>query len=283
MKKIFIFFIIALGANLWGQSEISADAAFGKDSYRNYSMEIGYSTDTYYLAPSFESYESDNLYRRSIYSFSFGFYDDSAELDFSLLLTPEIDGYKNYSAGSEFYYLIYESGDFSLKPGAFISATWHSDQYSSTSSVVYSGRNKTSYSIRTSPFELRETEYGLAVKTGFKSVSGEAYYSRTSYDKEISLTDRALQSLVSNASSVAESGFADYSWGASVSVEPWPDFNAGLAYSYCAYLLGEPPSRTYRISISKAWVGFEPGLFYEYNESASESGSIFGFSAIFKL
>lgn len=283
MKKIFIFLIMLSASELWGQSEISIDSAFGKDSYRNYSMELRYSTETYYISPGFESYESDDLYRRNVYSFSFGFYSGSAELDFSLSLTPEMDGYKNYSAGSEFYYQIYEGESFFLKPGAFISGTWHSDQYSSTSTLVYSGRNKTSYSIRTTPFELRETEYGLALKTGFEAVYWDMYYSRTSYNKEISLTDRALQSLVSNASSVAESGFADYSWGASLSVEPWADFNAGLAYSYCAYLLGEPSSRTYRVSISKTWDGFEPGLFYEYNESASGSGSIFGFSAAFKL
>lgn len=283
MKTAIFFLFVAACVNLSAESEISFGIASGKDSYRNYSAELKYSTETYYISGGFNSYESDYLYKRNTYSLSFGFYGESTELGFSLSDTPQTDGYKNYSAGAELYYLLLDSESFFLKPGIFLSSTWHSDLYSSTSTTLSFGRNKSSYSVRTTPFELRETEYGVSMKTGFKFISGDFYYSRTSYDKEISITDRSLQTLISENSYVAESGFPKYSWGAELYLNIGNGFSTGMGYSYCAYLLDEPSSKTYRFSLSKTFGDFTPELSYEYNESALGSNYLFGLFGALKI
>ncbi|NLI10945.1 MAG: hypothetical protein GX447_09370 [Elusimicrobia bacterium] len=283
MKKIILICLFFIPFSVQAESELSFNLGLGEDSYKNYSFELKYSSENYYISPGFETYESDYLYKKSVYSLNFGGSFEKYDLDFYISLSPEIDGYKNYSAGADLYYSVYDGEDFFIKPGVFLSTTWHSDIYSSTSAVFYGGKNKTSYSVRTTPLELKETEYGVSLKAGGNIISGEIYYSKTSYDREISLTDRNIQSMVSEASFVAESGFSDYSLGADISSELGYGFSADMGYVYRTYLLGEKPSKTYKISFSKNFGSAEPNLSYEYSDDSAGGSSFFGFGLRVKI
>lgn len=283
MKKIIFICLFFIPFSAQAETELSFSLGLGENSYKSYSFELNYSTENYHISPEFETYESDYLYKKSVYSLNFGGSFEKSDLDFYISISPEIDGYKNYSAGADLYYSIYDGENFFIKPGVFVSSTWHSDIYSSTSSVFYGGKNKTSYSVRTDPFELKETEYGASLKGGSGIFSGEIYYSKTSYDKEISLTDRTIQTIVSDASFVAESGFSDYSLGADISLELGYGFSSDAGYVYRAYLLGEKPSKTYKISFSKAFGFAEPNLSYEYSDDSAGGSSFFGFGLRVKI
>lgn len=282
VKKIFFVCIFLFRGFSFGYTDLGLEFAAGEGDYRFYSFSLEAGNDDFYLKPTVNASQSDSIYPRTDYSLEGAYFFKKLELTGSVSYVPETDGYSNYSFGGDLACILAEDENAflnKLKAGVFADFTGHEDSYS-YSTAASSGGRRSAVSTRVTPFVLKQTGYGLYAEAESGGFEAGVSYSKTSYDREITSDDRAIQTLASKDASVVSAGFPDRSWSASLDFPPYLGVKGGLKHTRTAYLLGVSDTLLWTFSLERDFGPFFAELSwdsYDYGDGLSRD-DYFGLS-----
>ena len=272
MTRTLIF--LALFTAACGRAAAYTDAGgrytLGPAGYGGVNAFAEWGAGDYYLRPSINTYKSDLAERKTTYSLGGGLDLERWSAGGEVFATPETGGYKNTGISADLSYnlLAAPAEDAALQDaslGVFAGLTAHEDSYAASTTTVSSGRrSRPAATTLTSAFKLNQTDYGLTAAVKAWGVRGSVRFTKTAYDKDVTVEARQLPVDIGG---IGSSGFPDTALGARLRVPGWA-VAPEAGYTRTTYLLDQPASESFSFGLScrlgaaelsAGWENFNPG------------------------